>query len=440
MNKFNKICCMGLGYIGLPTSTVFAVNGYEVVGVDVQQEVVDTINDGSVHIQEPGLKEMVRGAVMEGNLQAGTDPEPADVFIIAVPTPLTEGKSADLSYVREAAETISSYLEEGNLVIVESTVAPRTTVDIVKPELESSGMTAGEDFYLAHCPERVLPGQIIHELIHNNRIIGGIDEESALKACELYNSFVEGEMYITDATTAELTKLMENTYRDVNIAFANELARVAEDIKTDVWEAIDLANKHPRVNIHKPGPGVGGHCLAVDPWFIMEKAPRAEMIELSREINDSMPEFVVSNVKEKLFGIGDPKISILGITYKGNVDDTRESPILKVIELFAEDKVGMGIHDPRVPEKAEKELNLLALEEAVKGSDCIIIGADHKEFNRLDPEDIGELMNNRVIFDTKNHLEAEKWEEAGFEYYKLGDYSHNDWHKNYGVENGFNCE
>lgn len=433
MNK-EKICCIGLGYIGLPTATMFAVNGHQVVGVDVQDQIINTINNGDIHIEEPGLKEMVKGAVMGGQLSAALEPVEADVFIIAVPTPLTEKKTANLEYVKDATESILPYLKKDDLVIIESTIAPRTTEDEILPILKKSDLELGEELFVAHCPERVLPGQIIQELVNNNRIIGGINEKSALKARKIYKSFVQAKMYITDATTAEMVKLMENTYRDVNIALANELAKVSEDNKIDVWEAIQLANKHPRVNVHLPGPGVGGHCLAVDPWFIVESSPeKAKMIEISRNINDSMPEFVVRNVKEILFGIGDPKISIFGITYKGNVDDLRESPVLEIIDLLESENIDLGIYDPHVSEPQKSEYGLNELKESVKNSDIIIMGADHNQFKELDPEVIAAEMRHKKIFDTKNILDQEKWEKAGFEVIKIGDYSDYAWHKEYGV-------
>jgi len=430
-----KICCLGLGYIGLPTATMFAVNGYQVVGVDVQDHVIDTINNGNIHIEEPGLKEMVKGAVMEGQLSASSEPVEADVFIIAVPTPLTDIKTANLEYVKDSVESILPYLKKNDLLIIESTIAPRTTEDVVLPILEKSNLKLGEELFVAHCPERVLPGQIIQELVNNNRIIGGINERSALEARKIYKSFVQANMYITDATTAEMVKLMENTYRDVNIALANELAKISEENKIDIWEAIALANKHPRVNIHLPGPGVGGHCLAVDPWFIVESAPeKAKLIELSRNINDSMPKFVVRNVKEILFGIGDPKISIFGITYKGNVDDLRESPVLEIIEILESKNIDLGIYDPHISEPQKSEYGLSDLEESVSGSDIIIIGADHNEFEDIDPAKLAPKMRNAKVYDTKNIVDKEKWEKVGFKVTKIGDYSDYAWHKEYGVD------
>ncbi|MCL0043830.1 nucleotide sugar dehydrogenase, partial [Peptococcaceae bacterium] len=251
-----KICVLGLGYIGLPTASIFANNGFEVIGVDIDQSVVNTINQGNIHIKEPGLNTIVRAAVNSGNLIASTTPKEADVFIIAVPTPITDQKKADLSFIKSAVNSIIPHLRNGNLVILESTSPPRTTVDIVVPLLEKSGLEVGTEIYVAHCPERVLPGNILHELIYNNRIIGGINEQSSQKAKELYERIVQGDIVITDATSAEMAKLMENTFRDVNIALANELCKIAYDIKLDALEVIKLANMHPRVNIHSPGPGV----------------------------------------------------------------------------------------------------------------------------------------------------------------------------------------
>src|SRR6056297_2915408 len=296
-----KVCVIGLGYIGLPTATMFAVSGYKVVGVDVKKDVVETINQGNIHIEEPGLSEMVKGAVSKGNLKASTKPEESDVYIIAVPTPLTENKKIDLKYLKSAVESLSEVLKKGDTVIVESTIAPRTTKDFILPILEEMGFNPKKDLYVSHCPERVLPGQIINELMNNNRVIGGITEEAAIKARKLYDSFVKGEMYLTDVTTAEMVKLMENTFRDVNIALVNELAKISKKVKKDIWEAVELANKHPRVNLHQPGPGVGGHCLAIDPWFIVEKVPEeSKIIKLSRDTNNSMHDFVVNEIEENL--------------------------------------------------------------------------------------------------------------------------------------------
>ena len=416
-SPLRKICVIGLGYIGLPTAAVLATHGYSVVGVDVKQSAVDTVNNGDTHIEEPGLQTLVQAAYKSGNLRAQSSPEAVDVFVIAVPTPLTD-KKADLQYVESAAEAIVPVLKKGNLVILESTVPPKTTEELVAPILEKSSLKAGQDFYLAHCPERVLPGNILKELIENDRIIGGINPESAKQAENLYNSFVAGRIYLTDATTAELAKVMENTYRDVNIALANELSRICQKLELDVWEVIELANKHPRVNLLRPGPGVGGHCLAVDPWFVQQKAPQeAKLIRLSREINDSQPRFVVSTIEEMTKGVPNPKVTILGVAYKGNVDDTRESPAIAIIDTLEEQGYRLGIYDPHVK---NFKYELSGLEEAFKGSDCAVLVTGHDQFKHLDPKELGRLMRTKQIIDTRHILDLEKWQGAGFRVHSLG--------------------
>ncbi|MGQ9832978.1 MAG: nucleotide sugar dehydrogenase, partial [Candidatus Villigracilaceae bacterium] len=312
--KFDKLCVIGLGYIGLPTASMFAVNGLNVLGVDVNPSIVETLQNGGLHIHEPGLREAVQQAIQSGCLHIANQPEPADAFLIAVPTPFQQKdfgvfngekyKKADLSAVTAAAESIVPHLRRGNLVVLESTSPPRTTVNLLAPILEKSGLKAGVDFHLAYSPERVLPGQILRELVENARVIGGITPESAQAGHDLYVTFVKGEIILTDATTAEMVKLMENTYRDVNIAIANEFARLAERLGVDVWEAISLANRHPRVKILSPGPGVGGHCISVDPWFLVEAAPDiTPLIQSARHVNDSQPRYVFELVERALGGL-----------------------------------------------------------------------------------------------------------------------------------------
>jgi UDP-N-acetyl-D-mannosaminuronic acid dehydrogenase len=299
--NFHRICVLGLGYIGLPTASTFATHGVEVVGVDVNPAVVSTLQTGNLHIHEPGLRTLVQAALRSGNLVIREAPEPADAFIIAVPTPFCDDKRADLSYVISAAEMIVPHLQRSNLVVLESTSPPRTTQDVIRPILERSGLTAGEDFLLAYSPERVLPGQILRELIENARVVGGIDAQSAEAGRDLYATFARGEIFLTDATTAEMVKLMENTYRDVNIAIANEFGRLADRLGVDVWEAIGIANRHPRVKILQPGPGVGGHCISVDPWFLVEAAPDlTPLIRTARQVNDSQPAVVRDLVRKAL--------------------------------------------------------------------------------------------------------------------------------------------
>ncbi|GAA0289852.1 UDP-N-acetyl-D-mannosaminuronic acid dehydrogenase [Gracilibacillus halotolerans] len=396
-----KLCTVGLGYIGLPTSIMFAKHGVDVVGVDVSERVIDSLNNVKIHIEEPGLQEALEEVVANGKFKAQLNPEKADTFIIAVPTPNHEDeyRSCDLSFVLSALENIIPHLEKGNTVIVESTIAPRTMDDSVKPRLEEAGFTIGEDIYLVHCPERVLPGQIMHELIYNNRIIGGITDACTEKGAEVYETFVKGELIKTEAKTAEMSKLMENTFRDVNIALANELAKVSNELGINALEVIEMANKHPRVNLHTPGPGVGGHCLAVDPYFIIAKAPEtAKIINLSRQINNSMPEYVVETAEKLLAKNNGKKITVFGLTYKGNVDDIRESPAMEIYEMLkTKPAYEVVAYDPHVKlDFVEKDL-----EKALNGSDLVLILSDHNEFKALTSEHYAK-MNTKQVFDTKN--------------------------------------
>lgn len=413
----NKICVLGLGYIGLPTASILATNGFRVVGVDVDPKIVDVINKGQIHINESGLKTVVYAAVKSGNMLAKLLPEQADVFIIAVPTPINGDNTADLTYVTYATESVLPFLRKGNLVILESTCPPRTTEDILVPILEKSGYKIGEEIFLAHCPERVLPGNILHEFVSNDRIIGGINAASADRAKEIYEKVVQGNLLLTDATSAEMAKLMENTFRDVNIALANEVCKIAYELKLDALEIIKLANLHPRVDLHQPGPGVGGHCLAVDPWFIVEKSSNAKLIQLSREINNSMPHFVVGLVKKMLEQIPDPKVTVLGVTYKGNVDDIRESPATEIIRELRTENIELGIYDPYVK---NYEFELSNLEDAFVASDLVLVLADHKEYKYLSAEELGRLMRSKRLFDARNCLNHEKWRESGFTVDVLG--------------------
>lgn len=415
--KSARICVIGLGYIGLPTASLFATHGFQVLGVDIDEQSVRLVNQGKVPIQEPGLNTLVRAAVNSGNLVAKTAPEPSDVFVIAVPTPIRPDKTADLSCVVKAAHSLVSLLKPGNLVILESTSPPRTSEDLLVSILSESGLTPGKDLFIAHCPERVLPGNILHELVYNSRIIGGIDPLSAEKAKELYSQVVQGEIVLTDATSAEMAKLMENTFRDVNIALVNELAKVCRALGMNAYEVIRLANMHPRVNLLQPGPGVGGHCLAVDPWFIVEKSPDARLIRLSREINDAMPNYVAGQALEILAGLNDPKVTVLGVAYKGNVDDTRESPATEVIEHLLAAGITVGIYDPQVK---NYDFPLQGLEMALQDSDMVLVLSDHNEFKYLSPEELGNLMRTRNAFDAKKCLNRMKWEQAGFRFSQLG--------------------
>lgn len=390
-----KICIIGQGYIGLPTAALFTRNHCEVVGVDVNEEIVNNLNKGIIHIEEPGISDIIENAVKNNVYTASLTPTKADAFIITVPTPyIIENYSCDLSYVISACESIIPYLEKGNTVIIESTIAPMSTDESIKPIFEKAGFTIGEDLYLAHCPERVLPGKIIDELIHNDRIIGGITPVCAKKASEVYGQFVEGELMLTEAKTAELSKCMENTFRDVNIALANELAKICAEIGVNALDVIKMANKHPRVNLHSPGPGVGGHCLAIDPYFIYAKAPEtAKIIKLARDTNNSMPDFVCENVSKI---ISEGKIAVLGVAYKGNTGDDRESPAYEIISKLSKN-YEIKIHDPHV-----NNSNFVNLDEAVENADLALILCDHNEFKNLDYELLIKNMKKAVVFDTKN--------------------------------------
>lgn len=415
----HKICVVGLGYIGLPTASIFASNGFEVFGVDVNPTVVEIINNGDIHIEEPGLKTVVQAAIRSGNFKAGTVPVEADAYILAVPTPITHDKKADLSYVEAAARSILPKLRKGNLVILESTSPPLTTVNVLIPILEETGLRVGEDLFVAYSPERVLPGRILKELISNSRIIGGVNSQSAEVARGLYASFVEGEIFVSDSTTAEMVKLVENTFRDVNIALANELAVICGQLGINALDVIHLANKHPRVNLHRPGPGVGGHCISVDPWFLVERFPNdSRIIGLSRRINDEMPYRVASLVMDYTNHIKNPKITVLGVSYKGNVDDTRESPALAIIAGLVQAGLEVSIYDPHV---RYFDYELSGLEAAFQNSDCVLLVADHEEFRYLNPAELHNLVRSPLVIDTRGFLSLGLWQQAGFECLQLGD-------------------
>ena len=431
--KIKKICVLGLGYIGLPTASTFATHGLKVLGVDVNPQIVKTLSRGEIHIHEPGLQHVVNAAITTGNLTVSTQPEEADVFLIAVPTPFKENetgeyngqkyKLADMTAVTSAAEDIVPYLRNGNLVVLESTSPPRTTIDLVAPILERSGLKAGSDFYLCYSPERVLPGQILHELIENARVVGGISPESAKAGRELYETFVKGEIIETDATTAEMVKIMENTTRDVNIAIANEFSRLAEKFGVDVWEAIRLANLHPRINILNPGPGVGGHCISVDPWFFVETAPElTSLIYNARKVNDEQPHFVVGKVRQALRGIKGKKIAVLGLAYKPDVDDLRESPATEVVQLLQSEGAKIMAWEPFKPDAKLKNIEMgSSLENTINNSDGILLLVKHTEFINLDPKKIANLTKSRIVVDTVNAWDIDEWQKAGFQCHRLGD-------------------
>ena len=430
--NFQKICILGLGYIGLPTASTFARHGLKVVGVDTNPRIIETLRSGNLHIHEPGLGTVLESALESGNLTVSTDPEEADAFLIAVPTPFypdTHGeydgrqyRRADMRAVISATEAIVPHLRQGNLVVLESTSPPRTTVDLVAPILERSGLKAGSDFFLCYSPERVLPGQILRELIENDRVVGGITPLSAAAGRDLYATFVKGEILETDATTAEMVKLMENTTRDVNIAIANEFSRLAEKFGVDVWEAITLANRHPRINILNPGPGVGGHCISVDPWFLVEAAPElTSLIYQARQVNDAQPHFVLEKVRQALGSLKEKKIAALGLAYKPDVDDLRESPATEVVYLLQQEAAHVKVWEPFKPDADMQGIDIAyTLDEAILDADALLLLVRHTEFLDLNPQELISKTNARIAIDTVNGWDAKKWQKAGFQFARLG--------------------
>jgi UDP-N-acetyl-D-mannosaminuronic acid dehydrogenase len=417
----STICVLGLGYIGLPTGSMFALAGNNVIGVDPSPRVQASLNAGLASLEEPELQTLVTAAINSGRLKVRARPEPADAFIIAVPTPLDAATcTADLSYVKEAARQIAPLLRRDTLVVLESTVPPGTTRDVLAPILAESGLQPGVDFHLAHCPERVLPGRILVELEQNDRLAGGLTPACAEEAAELYRSFVKGAIMRTDATSAELVKVMENTYRDVNVALANEFALIAERIGVDVWEAIRLANHHPRVNVLTPGPGVGGHCIAVDPWFLVGAAPDlAALIRAARQVNDGMPLHVIERLRSMVPPPG--PIAVLGVTYKAEVDDIRESPALRVAELAVDRGYSVRLCDPHVrPDAAELPAPVMALPQALRDAEAILLLVDHRAFHDLDVDLAASLVSGKRVLDARNVIDRAAWRSRGFEVAVLG--------------------
>lgn len=398
---FETLSMIGLGYIGLPTATLFASRRKKVIGVDVNAYAVDTINQGRIHIVEPELDMLVQAAVHGGYLRATLTPEPADAFLIAVPTPFLEGNKPDLSYIADAAKAIAPVLAKGNLVILESTSPVGTTEQLAqwlaeaRPDL-SFPQQAGEeaDIQVAYCPERVLPGRVVHELVSNDRVIGGMTQKATEMAIELYRIFVEGALVPTNARTAEMCKLTENSFRDVNIAFANELSLICDRLNINVWELISLANRHPRVNILQPGAGVGGHCIAVDPWFIVDKTPEeARIIRMAREVNDYKPEWVVEKVKAAMAGVlavrsdarmADVKVACLGLAFKPDIDDLRESPAALIARQLSNFGCQILAVEPNVdalPGKlAADNVSLVSLDFALDNADVVCVLVKHQPF------------------------------------------------------------
>jgi UDP-N-acetyl-D-mannosaminuronic acid dehydrogenase len=414
---FHTISIIGLGYIGLPTATLFASRKMKVIGVDVNQHAVDTINQGKIHIIEPELDILVHASVHEGYLRATTTPEPADAFLIAVPTPFKDGHQPDLSYIESAARSIAPVLAKGNLVILESTSPVGATEQMAawlaecRPDL-SFPQQAGEeaDVQVAHCPERVLPGHVVRELVTNDRVIGGMTRKASDMACTLYKTFVEGECIITNARTAEMCKLTENSFRDVNIAFANELSMICDKLDINVWELISLANHHPRVKILQPGAGVGGHCIAVDPWFVVSSAPeQARLIRTAREVNDHKPDWVADKIKAKITDvlaanpgktISEVKVACLGLAFKPDIDDLRESPAVEITEKVMRLGCQVMAVEPNIevlPKNLRAlNLKLASLEKSLAESDVICVLVKH----RLFIESVDAIKNPMEAFDT----------------------------------------
>lgn len=422
--KFESLCVLGLGYIGLPTACTFATHGVKVLGVDVNPRVLEVLRQGDIHIQEPGLRALAQSALESGNLTLAEQPSAADAFLIAVPTPIVgvSPPRADLRAVVAAAEMILPHLRRGNLVVLESTSPPRTTVDMVAPILERSGLRAGADFLLAYSPERVLPGQILRELVENARVIGGVNPASSEAGRDLYSVFVKGEIVLSDATTAEMVKLMENTYRDVNIGIANEFARLAEHLDVDVWKAIEIANLHPRVGILRPGPGVGGHCISLDPWFLAEAAPgETPLIRAARQVNASQPAYTAQFIASRMGGVRGRTMAALGLAYKADVDDLRESPAVGVVSALVQAGAFVRTWEPLAPEAhVEGAETAAGVEEALRGAQAVVLLVDHRELRQLDPARAAAVMAGRVAVDTRGVWPRADWEAAGYQLSVLG--------------------
>jgi UDP-N-acetyl-D-mannosaminuronic acid dehydrogenase len=398
-SKIRNIVVVGLGYIGLPTASILATKGYQVLGIDISENVVNTINAGKIHIVEPDLDILVKSAVQSGNLKASLEPESADCFIISVPTPFKKNEEnkriPDLSFVMQATQTICSDLKKGDLVILEST-SPVGTTEKVADVIFSERPELIDQVFVAHCPERVLPGKILQELVDNDRIIGGINEASAKRALDLYRSFCNAQIFLTTARTAELAKLVENSYRDVNIAFSNELSMICEKLEINVWELIELANRHPRVNILRPGPGVGGHCLAVDPWFIVDSSPdETRLIRTARETNDSKPQWVVEKIKAKAERFKAPIIGCLGLSYKPDIDDLRESPSLEIANTLKNLGYTVWVNEPNIGAPYVNELKQVSFWEIIKRADIVVVLVAHKEYFQI----LSTQLTDKIVFD-----------------------------------------
>ncbi|MEC0369194.1 UDP-N-acetyl-D-mannosamine dehydrogenase [Paenibacillus chibensis] len=406
----NKVCVVGLGYIGLPTASLLATSGFMVHGVDINLHTVEGINQGKVHITEPDLDYAVQSAVQSGRLHASTIPTEADIFILAVPTPFRENNKPDLTYVEQAVRAVIPFLRPGNLVILESTSPVGTTERVAEWILgERKDLSISESdsaynrIFVSYCPERVLPGQILRELVENDRIIGGIDEASTRWTADFYKHFVKGSILETNARTAEMAKLTENSFRDVNIAFANELSLICDQLDIDVWELIRLANHHPRVHILQPGPGVGGHCIAVDPWFLVDAAPeQAKLIHTARIVNDHKPWYVVEKVLQLASKLRSPVIACLGLAFKANIEDLRESPAMAIVEHLAKTGAAtLHVAEPHIGELPDslhsENVFFTEAEEAIRQSDIVLLLVNHEAFRMINMD----LLQEKIVVDTR---------------------------------------
>lgn len=408
--KIESVAVIGLGYIGLPTAAVLATNGLRVSGVDVNADTVASVNGGRVPFVEPDLAVHVAGAVSQGNLTASMTTPAADAYIVAVPTPFNADMSADLSYIDAAARGIAPKLSGGELIILESTSPPGATQHLgtylieMRPDLSLEEVPGKPQIHVAHCPERVLPGRVMIELVTNDRIVGGLTPLAAEMARDLYEVFCQGDIHLTDAITAEMAKLVENSYRDVNIAFANELSMISEKLEIDVWKLIELANHHPRVNILAPGPGVGGHCIAVDPWFVVSAAPEeSRLIRTAREVNDSKPEYVVQQVLKQVRATNAPAVAVLGLSFKANIDDLRESPAVDIVSRLSEALPETTLHivEPHVSHLPARlqgpNIKLVPLDQAVGDCGVLVVLVDHDEFKTLEKTELADVS----VIDTR---------------------------------------
>lgn len=421
--KDNKVTVVGLGYVGLPSAALMARAGYQVHGVDIDDRIIDSLNDGKCPINEPEVVEVVEGALASGRLTAQKTPAEADVFIICVPTPVADDRSPDLSMVTSAAKSLAPFVKPGNMVILESTSPVNTTRDVIGGVLRDAGINPEADVDLCYCPERVFPGATISEILENDRVVGGMTPKAAQRAKDFYEFFCEGEAIACSAAGAEFSKLMENTFRDVNIALANVFADIAETAGVDVNEVIAMANRHPRVNVHTPGPGVGGHCIPVDPWFLISRFPEhAAFLKMARDINDGRAQQLVDRAATAGLGKGS-KIALLGAAYRGDIDDARDTPTDLMLKVLSDRGDSWMVHDPHVERFKSHfglDANLTAdLAAATADADAVFIMTDHSDYRDLTPDQFSG-MNGKIIVDARRLIDTEAFSAAGFKVLNVG--------------------